>query len=142
MFHRERGVAQRDRAELEAANRQEAIRQSLRYIRGVRDGVAATEAITPNNSQRLMEMIREAKDLAIDVARNVNLSDVALRQSMRDAASIADNYLGRLNYEVLAAHELKGNSVIPDIQGDREAATRALDQLIADYSQLRALPAL
>lgn len=142
MFQHERGIAEHDRAEVEAANRQEAIRQSLRYIRGIRDCVAATEAITLNNSDRLASNVDEAKDLAFRAAGDANLSDFALKMAMRDAGNIADDFLGRLHFAVHNADVPTADDVITSLAGDRQNAMASLAELINDYTLLRQLPAV
>jgi hypothetical protein len=142
MFNHERKIAQRDRALDAQTQRSEAIRQSLRHIRAIKECILGAGAITINSFERISTSISKASQLTTAALEDQNLTDFPLRVSMGDAAQIGHTTVAALQSAMAQAGLQDANTPLPAAQEICETAIDSLNQLIANYTEIRKVPAV
>lgn len=142
MFNHERKIALRDRALDEKSQRSEAIRQSLRHIRAIKECIMGARAVTINSFDRISTSIAQASHLATAALADQNLTDFPLRVSMSDAAQIGHTTQAALQSAMAQAGLQDANTPLPAAQAICETAINSLDQLIIAYTEIRRVPAV
>lgn len=142
MYQHERKVSAKDTANSLEHQRSEAIREALRYVRAIRGCIVGGNQITINTSERITRSLNKARELAVRALDDPALTDFSLRLAMEDAATIASDTVARLNHDLQQAALQEANQPAPNALDISDSAIRALDELIAGYTNLRRLPRL
>lgn len=142
MFNRERHEAAAEAAKRVKSDRAEAIRESLRYVRGIRDVAESMRNITINNSELLSRQMVKSVEKTRRALEDVTATDFHLRLAMEEAAEVGHNLAQSLPAQVNAAGMAEANQPLPNADATCTTAVEQLNKLIADYTRVRALPAI
>ena len=138
----ERRSARLDAVEFVKEQRKEAIRQSLRHIRTIRDCINDGVKITINNSQNVRSDILSSVSLAKIALQDNNLTDFPLRRAMERTIQLGNSVATTLIHELDKAKLQDANLILPKAIEICEKATLELQDLMDKYADLRAVPAL
>lgn len=142
MFSHQRDVARKDTAKAEARTWAAAIRESLRYIRAIREAVDAGRGITINNGDQLSNAMAQSADLTVRALSDVNLTDFRLRLAMEEAAKIGHQVSQTLPAQLAQAGLTDANTPLMAAANTCDPAIVKLDELIAEYTRIRNLPSI
>jgi hypothetical protein len=142
MFTYQRKIAGKDAEEASKRNWTAAVRESLRYVRAIREAVEAGRGITINNGAKLSAAIAQSAALTKRALQDVNLTDFHLRLAMEEAALIGDQISQTLPGQLSQAGLADANTLLPSANLICDPALRRLDELIADYTRIRNLPVI
>ena len=139
---KERQTARADAVSNLQEQRKEAIRQTLRHIRAIRDCVKDGNKITINNCQSVRADIMSSISLARIELQDTNLTDFPLRRSMERSIQIGNATASTLIHEIDEAQLQDANLILPSAAGVCNPAVQELNQLMDEYANLRAFPAI
>jgi Sec7-like guanine-nucleotide exchange factor len=142
MFRHERKVAKNDAKKAAQDQRIESIRQSLRYVRAIRECIANGRRININDSVRILSSIRESSKLSRRALEDINLSDFDLRLAMEDAAKIGFETANNLDHELSQSGLQDANIALNGADAICNSAIDRIRKLEDKYSDLRKVPAL
>lgn len=139
MFDYQRRSDQTKADEQAAAQRRDAILQSLRYIRAIHSCVAAASGLTINKADSVVSNLSEASN---DTARSLSFAgtDYPLRDAMRRASTIGLDAAGRIGFAANNSGLQDANTPILAVEAFVADALTQLDVIINDYKDLRKNP--
>lgn len=140
MFSYQRRVSARDAKVAAERAWDDAIDQSLRHIRAIRDAVQAGKDITLNSCDKISAAILSSSELAKRALNDTNLTDFNLRLAMEEAAQLGHTVSQTLPASLRATPITEANASFLGADTICDPVLRRLEELMAEYKQLRNLP--